>query len=227
MSKSTILAAALCASLGASAANAGVILDQASMPETGPTTSLGGFSLLPGLMFGQTFTAGMTGLLARVDLGIFYNKRRQGPGGFWVTLEQTPGVALASRHVNYSDAVFQDLPDFEDFTQLNFAPAGIHVVSGQSYRIILKVDSNTPMPAAAAWLDFANGSIVNYAAGTALLYNSLGEQPQRSFDFGFRTYLASVPEPATWAFMILGLGATGAALRRRTTSAATPTSAQR
>jgi hypothetical protein len=32
-------------------------------------------------------------------------------------------------------------------------------------------------------------------------------------DFGFR--IAAVPEPGTWALMILGFGGTGALLRRR------------
>jgi hypothetical protein len=35
--------------------------------------------------------------------------------------------------------------------------------------------------------------------------------------FGFRTYVNSVPEPATWAMMIVGFGLVGGSMRRRHT----------
>ena len=36
-------------------------------------------------------------------------------------------------------------------------------------------------------------------------------------DLGFRTYVNSVPEPATWAMMIVGFGLVGGSMRRRHT----------
>lgn len=55
------------------------------------------------------------------------------------------------------------------------------------------------------------------AAGTyTLSYNGLTSADSTAFIDGVS--IAAVPEPTTWALLILGLGATGAAMRRRTSA---------
>jgi len=75
---------------------------------------------------------------------------------------------------------------------------------------------------------FLNGAGGGTAAGaeTALLNGMLAGQAyanihNATFPAGeIRGFLAQVPEPATWAAMLLGFGLTGAALRRRALSPA-------
>jgi hypothetical protein len=75
-------------------------------------------------------------------------------------------------------------------------------------------------------LHYTNGTAVgNVAASNSNLtvYQGYGEQYPFAFDFSPRTVNATfnydvngaVPEPASWAMMILGMGAVGGALRRR------------
>ena len=61
-----------------------------------------------------------------------------------------------------------------------------------------------------AWGDTSNG----YANGQLWVNGGLSSYPD--FDYTFRTYAAAavVPEPATWAFMVMGFGGVGAVLRR-------------
>ena len=54
-------------------------------------------------------------------------------------------------------------------------------------------------------------------AGTYTLWLYDGDE---GASYSFDAVFAGVPEPATWAMMIAGLGLTGAALRRRSSRAA-------
>lgn len=60
----------------------------------------------------------------------------------------------------------------------------------------------------------------NYAGGSAYFSNNGSAYAAIPRDVGFRTYVdevlaPAVPEPATWAMMLLGFGAVGAKMRRR------------
>lgn len=54
----------------------------------------------------------------------------------------------------------------------------------------------------------------NYARGTLYQLSSAGNLLEDRLDIGFRSFVASVPEPGTWAMLILGFGTIGGALRR-------------
>ena len=75
---------------------------------------------------------------------------------------------------------------------------------------------DTPIP-----LTFTSGSLEQYAllglnlgAGTYTLHIN-GSYTGRVSSFGGDINFAAVPEPATWAMMLLGFGAVGFAMRRR------------
>lgn len=72
--------------------------------------------------------------------------------------------------------------------------------------------------------DRTYGISFNIANGASTTIEFIGSTDQPSFDEGFgvdnivlsgNTITGGIPEPSTWAMMILGFGAAGAAMRRR------------
>lgn len=212
--------AGLCVALGAGA-HAAVQLDQTDIPQTGYILlPFGGPSLTaqPNQgVFGQTFTAGLTGRLTQVDLAIVGSPYLTEPGGFTIRVEQTPGVALATTHVDLSAVPHKLGVQWTDIPQISLPGGGVPVTANSQYRIVLTTDPGT-LAFGTGWLDFVNGALVSYAGGYAFTINQYGEFPfnQGGIDFAFRTYVdTSVPEPATWTMMLLGVGALGGRARAR------------
>ena len=58
---------------------------------------------------------------------------------------------------------------------------------------------------------------LDYQGGFNTILNSDGTRTATSLDRGFRTWVdvAAVPEPASWALMILGFGTIGTTARRK------------
>ncbi len=82
----------------------------------------------------------------------------------------------------------------------------VAVTAGQTYYLTFSAGSNA-----------VAGSTANpYAAGQVYANNGYSAFP--NYDYAFRTYSSSdfgsaVPEPATWAMMIIGFGAVGSMVR--------------
>ncbi len=222
-------ALALACALFATTASASIQLDQSDIPLSGPVPiySIQGTGLTPdGAGFGQSVTAGLTGVLARIDLLVFASMYGSDRGGFTVAVEKTPGVTLATRHMDFSALPNFDLSsNYSIIPQFDFRSEGIQLVTGETFNIVVTADAGS------IWSDAAYFYFIGaYDGGKGFLRNQNGDfQYFGDLDQGFRTYVDvggnvggegnGVPEPSLWATLILGFGLTGATLRRRQSSA--------
>jgi hypothetical protein len=206
--------AAACA-LVATSAHASIQLDQASVPAAGPiVVPTVGTSLSGDYVNGQTFTAGLTGELAYVDLAVTSSPFETATGGFTVAIEETPGVILASRHIDLGEVPTDSPMSWLDIPRADFRGAGILLVADQVYRITLTRDPQTTA-FFTGWLYEHQNALINYDRGHGFVQTQYGEFPIAA-DYGFRTYVsAPAPEPALWSLMILGVAGVGASLRWR------------
>ncbi|MFZ5720921.1 MAG: PEPxxWA-CTERM sorting domain-containing protein [Pseudomonadota bacterium] len=185
------VATAAVAALGlAGSAQAGVVLDQANLDMS---VGLNGLDI----QWQQEVTAGLSGRLAGVTL--------------W-------GVGTARVRIAEGDAFHEGPFQFDQVialgpggTYVDLLPASIRLTAGDSFVIDLTESTNGYGGAAGAyaggdlWLDDAFGRL-NYTDA-------------QNVSLRFESHMA-VPEPGTWALMILGFGAAGGALRRRAAVAA-------
>ncbi len=218
---SRLSAAALCAAFSVSAAPAmaaGVILDQASIPETGSVAFAGSTS--NGIGTGglaQSFTVGASGYLDHVAVAVEN----------WTSLGDAAGVRFEVQNAALQTLFSQDItsaqiPDFS-FNGLNWADtlqvgvrfANIAVSAGETYFLKVALLGT----GSAVWRTGYGQQSINYAGGSAYSYDlPYGPGPiEIGGDFGFRTYVDTdaVPEPGAWALMILGFAGVGMGLRRR------------
>jgi hypothetical protein len=112
-------------------------------------------------------------------------------------------------------------------TWFDVAVSNWAVTTGQSYTLVLSTSSARNGIILGPEINIFNGQVLGgdaYAGGTALFTS----QPYQGFcqssgicDLNFRVSgsTPSVPEPASWALMIGGLGLAGAAMRRAKTRA--------
>jgi PEP-CTERM motif len=184
-------------------------------------------------LVGQTVTAGMSGLLSRIDVQVF-NLNPQAIGILEFGLFD--GDASAGGSLLGSEALSLSLlPGGPLLSQpgvifgFDVSSLGYYVTAGQRFSFGFRV--NGPNSDSAAFV-IGNGSrpnpnappVLNYNsyAGGALLFSNNGA-PLAAFsqaDLGFRSWVDTarqrgVPEPATWAMMIVGFGAIGGSMRRK------------
>lgn len=212
------MAALACAAI-ASNAHAGVHLDQASVAETGPAGDLAGSGISPRYGLGQSFTAGRTGRLARIDLGIFDPFYSEPAGGFTFLLENGAGDVLYTAYIDFSELPEQ-IPFgmlLDDFFQLDLSAANVRVAAGEAYRMVATGDPGSDA-FAPGWFYRVDESGSHYPGGSAFLRVAACDCQSPRLDYAFRTYVAT-PEPGAWTLMILGFGGVGAALRRRQVAA--------
>jgi hypothetical protein len=200
---------------GASAAN---IVDQSQLNVS--TFSRYGFGVpTQGWAFSQTFRPSATTLSG---VGIRFNLNGLDPTGAsdpddWFQLSVTSGAQTLS-------PVVQDFAiDADGWVTSVWTP--VTVVPGDSYTINFGVFGGSQAPPYSLFV----GTEDEYAGGrltdTFQFTDSNGDPQTASnvfsgdgrYDAVFRTYASSiaVPEPASWALLIIGFGLTGTALRRR------------
>lgn len=209
------LAGAFAACALATAAHAVPILDQASVPETGaiplPNEGFGpgGLGVLS-----QTFTAGLTGTLTRIDLALVGSPFSRADGGFTVSLRTPASVELFSTYVSYAAPPNVFSANWTDIPSFDLSAAAIAVSAGQQFSIVISADLLDD-PSGVSWLHGAGGVPFSYAGGDGYVSFFGGTPIASGRDMGFRTYVdAAVPEPGAWALLLAGFGLAGAVLRR-------------
>jgi hypothetical protein len=191
MQKSNILTtiAAMAVVLFAGAARAAPVLDQQALPFGG--------SFYEGFEWQQTVTAGSAGRLGGITL-------------------YGAGTNLTVR-VNAGDGFYSGAYAFSQVVQLvtggtfiDTSSADIQLAAGQRFVIDLINGSGGNISAAAT--PYAGGPFfLNFGAPTD--YTACCNT-----GLAFQTFMeagTAVPEPASWALMLLGFGGAGALLRRR------------
>ena len=243
----TALALGLASISGATSAQALVVIDQTSIPAYVPNTvfigaSVGRQNILDYQITTeavQTITAGLTGRLDHIDFSIMGSV---GQGNILVSLIDGDYASGARTVVGQSTFSFRNpLPYFPVTTPMvpnqTFTTNNLNyfVTPGQKFSVLFDSTPETVgyMAIGVGYqerlFDPSNpfAYLSNYAGGTKILLsggNVLPPQlpPYDHSDLIFQTFVdtaaGAVPEPATWAMMILGFGMIGGVARRRNRS---------
>ncbi len=238
----TIAAVALACSGSAQAA---VQIDQVNMVTVPSGAILTGSSLayqpnfVPSrLAQMQSVTAGKSGLLTGFDLQLFRHNNAHADLAFDVSLvDGEPGASGPISVVGSRSFVKANLPLTASVVggnafHVDVSSLGYTVTAGQKFSILVSMPprdtgATSPTISGPIWAygygipigeegDLAE-TFLSYSNGFNTLIDSAGVRLVSGADRGFRTYVdvAAVPEPASWALMILGFGVAGAAARRR------------
>ena len=222
-----LFAAFLIAQLVPSYAQASAIVDQSNVVtfNTNLLTPIGknistanGTFNFSGLQF---ITAGMSGQLTEIDLQL-----SRGPNLANLVIANNI-IFDSSGHVTSYNQL-GELPVsglsnnvIPGFTSFNTTALNIFLSSGSQFGIALVPDAGS---GSFLWLrgpdvySGGDGYLGVTASGTGndvTWLNRLGAVAPQKLDYGFRTWMDAVPEPQTWAMMLMGFGFVGFAMRRR------------
>ena len=173
----------------------------------------------------QSVTAGMAGLLKTVDLQI---GGIVGAGDLVLSIgagEVTDSgfSVLGSVSLLYGDVpLADDLGTAEPgYARFDVSGLGLMVTPGMTFTLLVSAGPSAVATRYGwAFAETPDGSeVLNpvlYAGGVNRISDDHGASWTETFyDRGFRTWVAGVPEPATWAMLVAGFGLVGAAARRR------------
>jgi hypothetical protein len=162
----------------------------------------------------QTFTVGITGQLARVDLGVYATLSQPLPLIVEVTStvgdqpNLTPAGVLASRTVAASEIPVLATPGAVDeyfSLSVDFSAELLDVTAGEHLAIVVRTDLDSIVYS--WWVN--QGEVIDGYPGGKSILPTLGFR-----DSQFRTVVDVVPEPSTVGLCLTG-AAVVAALRRR------------
>jgi hypothetical protein len=215
------LAAGLVACLfAAGQASAAIVLDQADAPVSGSMNATSVQLLDLTYAFGQSFTVGLSGTLAQIDIPLFYSGAPATGGLDFEVLGPSNNLVFSTL---INPAIVPDFSlnpsstDWSQLVQIDTASADIEVTPGEQIKWLIVPGAGASN---ATLLDYLNGASFSYSGGQSLIAIDGGYYPSSPGNsFPFRTYVdtgpvAGVPEPSTWMLAIVGLGILGCALRR-------------
>jgi hypothetical protein len=233
------VAAVLSTIFFASAGQAAQILDQSNIAQPAPVIGQPhGESILNDVRVSpsnslidtaalQFVTAGVSGQLTQVDLQLGSLGANFGPIGFGklvVGKELTfnpDGTIADGTLLGELGFVVAPGTSLNNFMSIDTSSLDITLDSGEQFVIAVLPDQGD---FTAFFWAFSGDA---YAGGNGFSgirpgepdgddYIWLTASPQYvTKDYGFRTWMSAVPEPESWAMMIVGFGMAGAALRRR------------
>jgi PEP-CTERM motif len=199
---------------------------------------IAGMQVVTPVIYAQTITAGKSGTLDRIEMQI-----AQGSGtgflniglyaGDWTQNPLAQEIDFIGTFSGQLPTLTEALAQTRLFT-FSTAGAGYRVNPGSVFSLVFQYQ---PF-ADTGWANLLIGSgspfvpgqtptfnLNQYAGGTLSRYEfrqtGVVGPTAGPADVGFRTYVdtAGVPEPATWAILILGFGLIGGAMRSRTAPA--------
>lgn len=209
-SVAAMIAGATLLAAWAGRADAAVTLDQQNVF---PNPSIGDHSNPGSIIFGQTFTVGLAGTLAQVDV---YLSRFPGTVDDLVfqlyntDVNGLPATQLGTNLTLPPGAVSTTVPDFEVFDVSSF---NVSVSPGDVLAFV--ITANNPNNSFYYILPFSQTQL--YGGGSPV--QRIGTNPWTpatgvTRDYGFRTYVDVVPEPA-WLAPMLAAGTAACDRRRR------------
>lgn len=231
-------AIALCFS---SAVSAGQSLDQGYTPTSNlmfgevsflTSTILGEAQTIPWLA--QTFEVGLSGQFTSMDLLLTkrHDAHESSFGPLTISLYNVasgmPWTSRSATTIHSSTVGYA--PNDGAWLNVDFSMQNLTVVAGEKLAIVVHRPGTTenvgePFYGFSLPISWYGGLFGEYSKGDAFMMNgNTGNWDKLSayydpnlpgMDFGFRTYVAAVPEPETYAMMLAGLGMIGGIARRR------------
>jgi hypothetical protein len=193
------------------------------------------------LRYVQTATAGLNGLLSSIELQGYRNGLNPPADTLRLTLIDGDYAAgarsvIGSRELNAAlGPTSQQSRDLQSFVTFDTTGFGYRVASGQAFSILIELRPvnqtgtfNFTTANSFGQVQQPDGTFrfvtegANYTRGGLFQLASNGAPLAVQHDVGFRSFVdtaGAVPEPSTWAMLILGFAAIGAAARRRPTLA--------
>jgi len=218
------------------APNGGSIIYQVfgSPINTNPIGTVPNFIEAQGIQF---VTVGISGVLAAIDLQLSRFAPQNTNGALEVVIANnvtfdSAGIVQSGNILGTAFANVSSLaPGQGGIVNFDLSGQNISFNAGEQFAIALRNPSGfqgvfgwaagTSTDAPGVPFNVANFTGINYAGGNAYRGTAPLNAANIPFlphvDLGFRTYVNSVPEPATWAMMIVGFGLVGGSMRRRHT----------
>lgn len=171
----------------------------------------------------QTWTVGVAGQLVGIDI---YGQYQGADGNFRVEVFKggNPTAAGAFSSGNLLGVVNRAFttpkpPGFAYPMSFDLTSADIFAEAGEKLTFRMSVDPCATRTCVRRFTTYPNGSggqtTNGYTGGGLFTKQGFGGITALNSDANFRTFMAPVPEPATWAILIVGFGVAGAGLRRQ------------
>jgi hypothetical protein len=218
--------AAAALAMAVAGAKAQLVIDQVYTPYINSSLRVGGSSEGRTFWLGQTFTAGLTGPLAAVDLAIW----RDLDANFGLVLKVfavsglTLGAELGTVLIAPSEVpvgykgLSLPFPGADPLaTHVDLSAAGVAVRAGSSYTLLVSSQEPFPITTQAPGMDWYGnfwfpGAIDPYPGGQRVYFYGAALAPGDSLsstspieDLGFRTYVSAVPDAPTATLAVMGL----------------------